>query len=635
MNKKLRIQKSIAAFLLIAMLLSCFAACNDGKTPQDGTTESTDITTEADTAETEPETGDEPVSDVLVWAKSRKTDFVITYNTRDSESIIQAANNMISKFSSATRAKIDAKAEQDYGKDEVLPTYEIIVGNSTREEFADFYAGLQYKEYAIEVRGTKVLIAGFDDLSLLDALDYFYSNLLNADNQSIATNYSYHWKPTYTAQSILLDGKDISEWRVVYSTVMGNSAQRVKAVEDLRAYIGEAYGKMPTVEKYKASSDLKGCIVVGGHKDRPINVAKYGDCKVSAENGTIYVDANDIVGLETGVAYVASQLLAGESVSVQSSAFSYESTLPDRSTYLNDPTKFNTCFDLAFQLPAEQLTLEWRVKQLNDPTAGTLLMAHRSFHTYYPEESLEALIAAWRLGCVATEYDLHITKDGIPVAIHDDKLNRVTNVDAMQKQDPTLPTSDNVADWTYEQLLQLRMLDDYGDVTPFQISTLEEGLKACDGRILFFYEFKTGNASTYLWPTAERLGIYDCIFSSTSSISSSSSIRNKYASKGAVLQTLTRSGSTSKTADMLVSLSTYGPDVLTPLLVPLGDYQKWGSGDVAVIQPYLDKVRIGAWVLREYDYPYIWHETQQKGISVLFTDDPLPIMRHLRATASK
>ena len=632
MMNKLRIKQSVSAFLLIVMLLGCFAGCDGTQNVPDDTTDSSEVPSAEDTTVTEEtETGDEPVSGVLQLAKGKKTEFVVTFSNKASDSIRVAAQDLVSDFYTTTKAKTSLNEEYANSKNEDMPTYEIIVGQSNREDFADLYAGLRYKEYAIEVRGTKILIAGYDDLTLLDAIDYFYKNILNSQEPTIATDYSYRRAPVYTATSIKLDGKDISEWRLVYSTAMGGTLQRETAIDDFRAYVGEVYGKMPTVEKYKASADPTGCIIVGGTPKHANQTINYGDCKVYAEDGTIYVDATDIVGLSAGVSYLASLLIADDEVSLQSKDISYSESLVDRSVYLNDPTKFNVCFGHAYKQTDEQLTLAYKIKLLNDPTGETVIMAHRSFHTYYPEESLEALIAAWRLGCVATEYDLHITKDGVPVALHDDTLNRVTNVDYMQSIDDTLPTSDNVADWTYAELLKLRLVNDFGEVTPFQISTLEEGLKACDGRILFFYEFKTGNENTYLWPAAERLGIYSCIFPSTSSIASSQNYRNKYASKGVILQTLTRSSSTSKTMDMLSSMVLLNPGTITPLLVPLGDYDKWTKADISVIQPYLEDVRIGAWFLRTFDTPYNWHEGQKKGIDLMFTDTPLPILRHIRA----
>ena len=53
--------------------------------------------------------------------------------------------------------------------------------------------------------------------------------------------------------------------------------------------------------------------------------------------------------------------------------------------------------------------------------------AHRGFHTQLPENTLPAFGAAIALGADEIEFDLWETADGVPVAIHDPKLDRVSN----------------------------------------------------------------------------------------------------------------------------------------------------------------------------------------------------------------
>lgn len=67
--------------------------------------------------------------------------------------------------------------------------------------------------------------------------------------------------------------------------------------------------------------------------------------------------------------------------------------------------------------------------------------AHRGFNAVAPENSLPAYGAAVAMGAEEIEFDVRVTKDGVPVSIHDGKLDR---------------TSDgvgNISDYTYEELL--------------------------------------------------------------------------------------------------------------------------------------------------------------------------------------
>lgn len=55
------------------------------------------------------------------------------------------------------------------------------------------------------------------------------------------------------------------------------------------------------------------------------------------------------------------------------------------------------------------------------------ICAHRGFNTVAPENSLPAWGAAIALGADEIEFDLWETADGVPVSIHDDTLERVSN----------------------------------------------------------------------------------------------------------------------------------------------------------------------------------------------------------------
>jgi glycerophosphoryl diester phosphodiesterase len=59
---------------------------------------------------------------------------------------------------------------------------------------------------------------------------------------------------------------------------------------------------------------------------------------------------------------------------------------------------------------------------------NTPLIAHRGASGYAPEHTLEAFALALRQGADLLEHDLHVTKDGALVCLHDLTLNRTTNV---------------------------------------------------------------------------------------------------------------------------------------------------------------------------------------------------------------
>ncbi|HKB37103.1 MAG TPA: glycerophosphodiester phosphodiesterase family protein [Gemmataceae bacterium] len=63
--------------------------------------------------------------------------------------------------------------------------------------------------------------------------------------------------------------------------------------------------------------------------------------------------------------------------------------------------------------------------------APVLNIAHRGARAFAPENTLEAFASAARLGCHMVELDVHLSKDGELIVIHDDDLVRCSNVQAV------------------------------------------------------------------------------------------------------------------------------------------------------------------------------------------------------------
>lgn len=93
----------------------------------------------------------------------------------------------------------------------------------------------------------------------------------------------------------------------------------------------------------------------------------------------------------------------------------------------------------------------------------TKVIAHRGFSSQYPENSMLAFEKAIEIGADGAEFDVQLTKDGIPVVFHDEGLLRMTGLDAL------------VADLTLEELNALRLCGPIADrCEPQRIPTLEE-----------------------------------------------------------------------------------------------------------------------------------------------------------------
>lgn len=99
--------------------------------------------------------------------------------------------------------------------------------------------------------------------------------------------------------------------------------------------------------------------------------------------------------------------------------------------------------------------------------------AHRGASSYYPENTLSAFYAGLSMGANGVETDVHMTRDGVLVLFHDDKLDRVT--------DGCGP----ISEYTYRELLGLTVRHTETGRTD-KIVSLEDFLKYFGWRDLSF-----------------------------------------------------------------------------------------------------------------------------------------------------
>ncbi len=76
------------------------------------------------------------------------------------------------------------------------------------------------------------------------------------------------------------------------------------------------------------------------------------------------------------------------------------------------------------------------------------------------------------------EVDPHLTKDSIVVLIHDETLDRTTT------------GKGKVIDYTWEELKDLKLKDNNGNVTPYRIPLLEDALEWCKGKTILVLDDK-------------------------------------------------------------------------------------------------------------------------------------------------
>lgn len=121
----------------------------------------------------------------------------------------------------------------------------------------------------------------------------------------------------------------------------------------------------------------------------------------------------------------------------------------------------------------------------------TDIYAHRGFSGVYPENTVLAFQKAAECGAEGIEFDVHLTKDGVPVVMHDENTIRTTGTDALIK------------DLTLEEFKKLDAgyvkNGEFGFVAPPTLREVFEVLKETGMKCNI--EIKTG---VYEYPNIER-----------------------------------------------------------------------------------------------------------------------------------
>lgn len=125
----------------------------------------------------------------------------------------------------------------------------------------------------------------------------------------------------------------------------------------------------------------------------------------------------------------------------------------------------------------------------NDPSGGerpVLVIAHRGGATLAPENTLAAFRNAIALGADMIEIDVHLTRDGHVVVIHDNTVDRTTDGHG------------RIADLTLAEIKELDAGKKFSEkFAGEKVPTLEETMETLNGKAQLLIEIKKDHDSLY------------------------------------------------------------------------------------------------------------------------------------------
>ncbi len=124
--------------------------------------------------------------------------------------------------------------------------------------------------------------------------------------------------------------------------------------------------------------------------------------------------------------------------------------------------------------------------QIERQPTETQIIAHRGASKLAPENTLSAIEKALELGVDMIEFDIHLSKDGEIIVLHDEMLGRTTD------------GSGNVADYTLKELKTFDAGSWFGDEFKGErIPMLKEVLTLVDGKSTCLIEVKWNQEGVY------------------------------------------------------------------------------------------------------------------------------------------
>ncbi|MGM9643425.1 MAG: hypothetical protein ACI3XI_09475, partial [Eubacteriales bacterium] len=193
--------------------------------------------------------------------------------------------------------------------------YELIIGKTNYDETAEVLSGLKYYDYAIVIRGHKIIIAAYTSSTLKKAITYFRNNMIPAIVKDEAGDYTiafddYIVRGKYAVEELTLDGNDIKDYTIVYGAGTPTGEKTAVAVADVIAAATGVY--LPYTSDKEAEKPLE--ILVGktnraqSSGSQSIEHLHY---KVSLQSGKLIIDCTGLASGDAAIRKLYADKLSG------------------------------------------------------------------------------------------------------------------------------------------------------------------------------------------------------------------------------------------------------------------------------------------------------------------------------------
>ena len=287
---------------IICLLLTVLLVCSVAVACKKGGTENTEDSVSNSIDETVSETVPEEDYEILI---SELGSYVIIYPEDATDELKNSANDLASSLSKKFDIIVSARNDNpvNFKGESQIGEYEIIIGDTRREESEALLSRLKYNDRGYMIFGKKIAIASHDPSTTASLVSEF-SSLIRSIKKDATVFFSSDMnkihRGTYDFEAMTVGTRDISEYSIVYSE--GDRFEQALAKKLWRAIAEKCGAMLPMVSDSTIDSDLEIRIGVsrGSKFDELLN-AETGTGFATIQGNTVYLCGYTAIGKAVAV----------------------------------------------------------------------------------------------------------------------------------------------------------------------------------------------------------------------------------------------------------------------------------------------------------------------------------------------
>ncbi len=238
-------KRVLALMLATLMLLLSFAACTPADTPDDETTNTSantdEVTTPEQTTAPTPTPAD-PEDQILL---SDLSNYKIVRPEESNATVYNLATslkNALKELEGAPSCELKTDTVKEGFPQFSVGEYEILIGNTNREETLTYKATLRANDYGYTLIGKKIVIFGYKTETLQSAVEDFISNVVEknfSEGVFMSASESDLVKGHYDVNKVSVEGHSIKKCVIVYPAKASREEDAAKVLCD---YLLDATG---------------------------------------------------------------------------------------------------------------------------------------------------------------------------------------------------------------------------------------------------------------------------------------------------------------------------------------------------------------------------------------------------------